>query len=246
MTNHLKKRVEARLKALGLTAITAATRPGIGLQRDFIDNIIKEKKRTVKGNNLAKLAQALETTSEWLMSTNEIDLDQAPVTAFDVDKNKNVIKIRFVARANNSRDDAPGGDMGFVFVGEHRFSDLSLFGVKINDESADGLYPPGATLLVAETQGPGSRLPTAGNPVVLKIRLPDGSEQITARRLERVGNADVFASLEKTPRLLPALFAPDATRDKWQVLGQVMAHGFWPDPVEGGQPIVSLGNLDED
>lgn len=57
MQNLLKDRVEARLKALAINPFQAA-RDG-KLERNFVNDILQEKKLTVRGPNLVKLGQAL-------------------------------------------------------------------------------------------------------------------------------------------------------------------------------------------
>lgn len=61
----LKTRVQERLDALDIGPITAATAGG--LSRDFISDILNGKKRSVRGDKLAQLATALNTTPEYLL-----------------------------------------------------------------------------------------------------------------------------------------------------------------------------------
>lgn len=60
----LKSRVEGRLKALQLNPFEAARRAGLG--RDFVNDIIGDRKRSVRGDNLAALATALECDVAYL------------------------------------------------------------------------------------------------------------------------------------------------------------------------------------
>lgn len=65
MTNTLKDRVDERLNALGISAFEAASR--MGKSRTYVYDIIKGNKTSVRGASLDALAEALETTSAWLM-----------------------------------------------------------------------------------------------------------------------------------------------------------------------------------
>lgn len=56
----LKANVERRLQALGINPYEAARRGG--LERNFVQDILHDRKRTVRGDNLEKLARGLECT----------------------------------------------------------------------------------------------------------------------------------------------------------------------------------------
>lgn len=64
----LKRRVAARLQALGTTPIMAAG--SVHLERNFIDDIIKGKKTSVRGANLTKVAEALHCSVDYLINEN--------------------------------------------------------------------------------------------------------------------------------------------------------------------------------
>jgi phage repressor protein C with HTH and peptisase S24 domain len=61
----LKDRVEHRLRDLGINAFEAARRGE--LERGFVNDILNGKKQSVRGNNLARLARALEVPPEFLL-----------------------------------------------------------------------------------------------------------------------------------------------------------------------------------
>lgn len=61
----LKARVAERLEVLGRKPVTAAV--GAGLGRDFIRDILAGKKRSVRGDKLEQLAQALDTSTDYLL-----------------------------------------------------------------------------------------------------------------------------------------------------------------------------------
>lgn len=62
MENHLKKLVEVRLKLLGVAGTKAATDSGLG--RTFINDILHERKRTVRADAVDRLATALRLAPE--------------------------------------------------------------------------------------------------------------------------------------------------------------------------------------
>lgn len=72
MANALKDKVQSRLDALNISPFEAAAR--MGKSRTYVYDIIKGNKTSVRGASLDALADALETTSSWLMSAD----DQVP------------------------------------------------------------------------------------------------------------------------------------------------------------------------
>ena len=85
MESLLQKRVGERLATLGINAFEAARRGK--LQRNFVDDIVNGKKRSVRGENLEQLATALECTPEFLISNLTVsaasrDDEYTPVAAY--------------------------------------------------------------------------------------------------------------------------------------------------------------------
>ena len=66
MSDELKNAVAARLEEAGLVPTPAAL--GAGLERNFITDILNGKKKNVRGDNLAKLARALNWTPAELLA----------------------------------------------------------------------------------------------------------------------------------------------------------------------------------
>jgi transcriptional regulator with XRE-family HTH domain len=69
MANALKDKVQSRLEALNISPFEAAAR--MGKSRTYVYDIIKGNKTSVRGASLDALADALETTSTWLMSGDD-------------------------------------------------------------------------------------------------------------------------------------------------------------------------------
>lgn len=63
-SNPLADRIEERLKDLGTNAFAAAD--SVKLERNFINDILNDKKKSVRADGLYKIATALKTTAEWL------------------------------------------------------------------------------------------------------------------------------------------------------------------------------------
>jgi len=62
----LRGRVQLRLDALGLSPRAASLKAG--LNTHFLQAILSNKSDSPRAENLEKLAQALETTPQWLLS----------------------------------------------------------------------------------------------------------------------------------------------------------------------------------
>lgn len=62
----LKERVEQRLSELGINAFEAARRGG--LERTYIDDIIRGRKKSVRQDKMAGVASALDVTIDWLFN----------------------------------------------------------------------------------------------------------------------------------------------------------------------------------
>ncbi|MES2166583.1 MAG: S24 family peptidase [Pseudomonadota bacterium] len=70
MTNDsLKSRVEARLKVLKINAFEAARRCKLG--RDFVNDILNDKKQNVRGSSLKKLADGLDCDQAYLIGEQD-------------------------------------------------------------------------------------------------------------------------------------------------------------------------------
>ena len=90
----MKERVEERLKALELNPFEAATR--VGLNRHFIDDILNGKKKSVRGKNLIKLAEALRCSPKYLTGEQD-ELGEPPVSAEPFTPKRSTAKFLVVA-----------------------------------------------------------------------------------------------------------------------------------------------------
>lgn len=84
METSLQKRVRSRMDLLGLNPYQTAKRAELG--DSFVRDILRGKTRSPNAENLAKLAAALETTSEWLMGKDGDEPVRVvpPVTGLEV------------------------------------------------------------------------------------------------------------------------------------------------------------------
>ncbi|MCF1502167.1 LexA family transcriptional regulator [Afifella sp. H1R] len=65
MENGLKERVRQRLDDLGINPFEAARRAGV--ERNFINDLLSGRKRSIRDTSLTKLARGLNTSEAWLL-----------------------------------------------------------------------------------------------------------------------------------------------------------------------------------
>lgn len=66
MENQLAKRIQERLEDLGLTPTSAAKK--VGKTRELLRGVLSGKSQSIKADNLPFVLEALETTSDWLLT----------------------------------------------------------------------------------------------------------------------------------------------------------------------------------
>ncbi|MEV4609747.1 helix-turn-helix domain-containing protein [Neorhizobium sp. LMR1-1-1.1] len=71
METSLQKRLKLRMDMLGLNAYQTAKKAGLG--DSFVRDILRGKTRSPNAENLAKLAVALETTTDWFYGQSDDD-----------------------------------------------------------------------------------------------------------------------------------------------------------------------------
>ena len=138
----LKVRVAERLEALGKKPIPTATAAGLG--RDSITDILSGKKRSVRGDTLAKLAEALETTAEYLLG-NSIP---APAP-----RGVRTIPVISWVAAGTLSDPATQIPEGTETIEISGLPAGDYFATRVSGDSMDRFSPPGSLILVnrAET-----------------------------------------------------------------------------------------------
>jgi hypothetical protein len=111
MAKSLKQKVADRLDELGRNPFEAAR--DAELERGFINDLLQNKKRTVKGENLKKLAKALDWTVADLLeeAISAPPRRQVPLTGSDV---KLPIRYEVAAGAWHAVDEVADEELGFA------------------------------------------------------------------------------------------------------------------------------------
>lgn len=138
MASTLKDRVSSRLHSLGINPFEASRRGG--LERNFVNDILNLRKKTVLGNNLKKLAKALECTESDLLS----DRTFTPISAV---RGARRIPIIGMAEAGAFRemsgfDDVPDDDLPHISAPASRlYPDATHFAVEVRGDSMNAARP---------------------------------------------------------------------------------------------------------
>ena len=151
----LVQRVERRLTEIGLGAVEAATRVD-GLERNYIRDLLDDKKRSFSEAKLPLVAQALGWTVHDLLG------DAAVTGAARRERITRVPLLSWVsagrladAQSQISVDDVPL--LAFADLGRGEF-----FALKVEGDSMDRLSPEGSVIVVNRTD----REPRPGKPYV--------------------------------------------------------------------------------
>lgn len=152
MSGLLKRRVEERLAALRTNAFEAAR---VGeLERNFVNDILIEKKLSVRGPNLLKLAKALRCSANYLISEDAPPPDDDDLLAAGVgeDVRSDFSPEQVSVPEYDVRASAGGG----FIVDEERIKDVWQFSKRY---LVDELRLRPRNLMVVEVEGD-SMLPT--------------------------------------------------------------------------------------
>lgn len=192
----LRVRVAERLEVLGKKPVPTATAAGLG--RDSITDILNGKKLSVRGDTLAKLAQALETTTEYLLG--------ASVPAPSPKEARTVPIIAWVA-AGALADVSTQIPEGTETIEISGLPAGDYFATRVSGDSMDRLSPPGSLILVNRAEREAIR----------------GRRYIFSRRGETT-----YKRFESNPRrLVPESTNPmhepifPNSEEEWTVIGRV-------------------------
>lgn len=177
MANSLKDKVEQRLADLKITAFEAAAR--MGKSRTYVYDIVKGKKTSVQGANLDALADALETTSSWLLHGEEGDAPQikpapnassAPITVPNLQSMPRDVPVfgtasGSVAGAAQGAWQITSDPVDYVRRAPGLATARDAYALYVENESMEPRFPPGELVFIH----PG-RPVRSGDIVVLQVQ----------------------------------------------------------------------------
>lgn len=147
MPNALKDKVEARLKELDRNPFEAAR---LGeLERGFVNDLLQGKKRTVKGDNLGRLAKGLDWTVADLIGEAEgVSRRPIPVTGSELDL---PIRYEVAAGAWHEVDEVADEPLGHAPAPRvPGYEQFAQWYERVVGDSFDRRIPPGALIHVVD------------------------------------------------------------------------------------------------
>ncbi|MGI2036389.1 LexA family protein [Rhizobium panacihumi] len=144
METSLQKRLKLRMDIVGLNAHETALRAG--LNPSYVRDILRGKSKKPALENLQKLAYALETTIDWFTTDAvEADNDNPNDPRFEVTN----IQVRGVIQAGawldrTLNDDDYENYETIPVARDPRFPRAKQYGLKVNGDSMDLVYPDGS------------------------------------------------------------------------------------------------------
>jgi transcriptional regulator with XRE-family HTH domain len=180
----LKKRIEERLDALGLSARKASMRAG--LHPDAIRNITRGKSNNPLTGTLTALARVLDVPLEFLTEAADkdggIEAQRPPRGAVQL----SAIPVRGFVQAGNWREaiewDASSW-YSLTVPADERYPGVDRFGLEVRGTSMDRLYPEG-TILVCVRFMDLVRMPKPGERVICLRRSVTGEMEATVKEYQ--------------------------------------------------------------
>ncbi len=211
MENSLKQRILTRLADLELNVSEAARR--VGKRKDLFNNILHDKTKSAKAETLALMAQALETSPEWLLEGkgpkevreigSTVEFDPRPFAT----EQALVPEVGEVAAGvwleYNHHHNEPGERLG-PFPVDPRYPAAAQFSVRVRGTSINRVVPDGGSLhcVALFESGLSEQDLTNGQLVIVKrTRMQGGLFETTAKRLRKNGSWELW---------------PDSTDPNWQ------------------------------
>lgn len=142
MESSLQKRVKARMDELGLNAYQTAKKAGLG--DSFVRDILRGKTRSPSSENLAKLARALETTSDWLIMADVSGRPSGAIEPVELVGLSVVGVIQAGTWLDRSIVDEEGEREVIPVALDPRFPHARQYGLRVAGDSMDLEYPDGS------------------------------------------------------------------------------------------------------
>ena len=183
MENVLADRINARLKALGLSARGAAVKAG--LHPDAIRSIQRGKSLNPRSSNVAALARVLEVPLEYLTDAVR-EVPPAPAPTRRPAAPLGPVFVRGAVQGGVWREavEWAGTDWYALTVpSDNRWPGIERFGLEVHGSSMDRLYPAG-TIVVCVRFNDIGREPRPGERVICLRRASSGGYEATIKEYQ--------------------------------------------------------------
>lgn len=218
-----RNRVADRLAELGRNPFEAA-RLG-GLERSFIVDILTGKKKSVRGQNLSKLAKALDTTVEFLLAEHTGESSERPLTL----SNAPLVEVNVAGTVEAgafreapwfSDEDRPAS---IVTTRDRDFPDVRLVAFDVGGDSMNALKPrpilPGDRIVCLDFEDLRGRLPLRDGMVVVVEQTLDGGHhrEWSVKQIELYEDRTEFHprshNQQHKPIVVPRVLARDPSEE---------------------------------
>ncbi len=228
MENLLADRINARLKALGLSARGAAVKAG--LHPDAIRSIQRGKSLNPRSSNVAALARVLEVPLEYLTDAVR-EVPGAPTPSRRPAIPLAMVFVRSALQGGVWRDSLewPGTDWYALTVpGDSRWPGIERFALEVHGSSMDRLYPAGSIVICVRFSDIG-REPQSGEKVICLRRASSGGYEATLKEYQLDKGRHVLWPRSSDPDFQQPIILPGPqvpiVGAKTQTLGLVDAFG---------------------
>lgn len=184
-----RDRVEERLRALGINQFEAAKRAG--KQQHFVYDLLIGKKRSIKGDGLVRLAQALECSIDYLTGTS--DEVGSPPGSYPAGPRSSDLPFRGIVevdvfRRENTPPAVPPSFLTRLLAPDPRFADRRQSVYQVGDQNlAERGIPRGAFLICVDA--PDVNTITSGALVIVERRRVElGDVELSAREIQHFPN----------------------------------------------------------
>lgn len=199
MNSNLIDRIEQRLKSLNITSAEAARRAKLG--ESFVRDILRGKTKSPSAVNMAKLAEALQTTPEALMGAEKpdnIQVVEIPVTGLAVVSDVQAGNwLEVTVLEDYEHETIP-------VARDPRFPRARQYALHVRGDSMDEHYPDGCYVTCVEYWDSGVSLKPGLHVHVERQRAGGQMVEITIKEVDQ--DDEGF------------LLIPKSSNEKWQAI----------------------------
>lgn len=199
METSLQKRVRQRMDELSLNALETAKKAGLG--DSFVRDILRGKTRSPSAINLAKLAEALETTPDWLIVSGSPRPDGEGVKPVEFVGLSVVGKIQAGNWLDRSLIDYEDEYEVIPVARDPRFPKAKQYGLQILGDSMDIEYPDGSYVSCVDYFQSGVSLKDG---IVVHVERRNGPlVEVTLKAVETIDGVVMLAPRSTNPKHKP-------------------------------------------
>jgi SOS-response transcriptional repressor LexA len=204
METSLQKRLRIRMDMLGLNALQTAKKAGLG--DSFVRDILRGRTRSPNAENLAKLADALDTTAEWFMSSGS---DEAPLARVKAITGMEVVgSIQAGNWIDRSLIDDSEEHEIIPVARDPRFPRAKQYALAVIGDSMDKEYPEGCYVTVVDYFDSGLSIKDG---LIVHVERYNGSlVEMTLKAVETIDGKKMLAPRSSNPRHVPLPLDGDA------------------------------------